>query len=154
MKFLKYLSSLALFFLLLSCSEEEIKDTTKPTIDISNGYPQNCSVIKKGVPFTFKAFFSDNVALGGYTIDIHHNFNHHTHSTEEVENCSLLPKKDAVKPFKLIKTYKIDGNPKTFEAKQTFTIDESFDSGNYHFHITLADKQGWSSIVGLSVFVE
>lgn len=149
-----YISFLAIILLLTSCGDDEVvKDTAKPTINISNGYPTNCAKIKRGEPFTFKALFSDNVALGGYTIDIHHNFDHHTHSTQE-EQCNLEPVKTPVNPFKLVKTYTIDGNPKTFNAEQTFTIDNSFDSGNYHFHIKLSDKEGWTSIMGLSIFVE
>lgn len=155
MKFLKFTCSLLIVFLLFNCSnDDEVKDTVKPVIDVSNGFPVNCSKIKRGEPFTFKALFSDNVALGGYTIDIHHNFDHHTHSTQEIKECNLDPKKDPVNPFKLIKSYTIEGNPKTFNAEQTFTIDKSFDSGNYHFHIKLADEEGWSSLVGLSIYVE
>lgn len=155
MKILKYIGFLSVALLLVNCDgDNEIKDIEKPTINISNGYPTNCAKIKRGVPFTFKALFSDNVALGSYTIDIHHNFDHHTHSTQDVEGCDLEPVKTPVNPFKLIKTYIIEGNPKTFNATQTFKIGNSFDSGNYHFHIKVADAEGWSTVMGLTIFVE
>lgn len=144
---------IAIALFIVSCSKEEIKDREKPTIDLTNGFPTNCSVIKKGEPFTFKATFNDNVALGSYSIDVHNNFDHHTHSTEE-ETCDLLPKKKPVKPFKLIKTYAIEGNPKAYRATKEFTVGKEYDSGDYHFMIKVTDKEGWTTLKGISIKIE
>ncbi len=155
MKNLKIImSSLVLFIVLFACNKENTEiDTEKPTINMDNGFPTNCVVIKKGKPFIFKALFKDNKGLAGYSIDIHHNFDHHTHSTDMVE-CDLLPKKKPVNAFKKVKTYKIEGNPTSYQASQEFMIDNEYDSGNYHFSIKVVDKEGWTSIKGISFTLE
>lgn len=153
MKLLK--SIIVLFFIFtIACSNSDKNiDTEKPTIDMANGFPTNCVVIKRGEPFTFKALFKDNQALAAYSIDIHNNFDHHTHSTE-IEPCDLLPKKKPITPFKLIKTYTIEGNPKSYEAQQNFVIGKEYDAGDYHFHIKIVDGEGWATIKGLSIRLE
>ncbi|MGE8380915.1 MAG: DUF4625 domain-containing protein, partial [Sphingobacterium sp.] len=72
----------------IACKKDkENIDTEKPTIDISaaTAFPKQCSQIRRGSSFTFRAILSDNVALGSYSIDVHHNFDHHSHSTEVEE---------------------------------------------------------------------
>lgn len=136
----------------LGCSNDDNDvDKTKPTIDISKSAFQNCTEVKKGGPFTFSAVVSDNVALGSYSFDIHHNFDHHTHSTEAgVVECSDAPDKTPINPFKLIKTSTITGSPKTYTITQQFTIPEEYEEGDYHFMIKVTDKAGWSELKGLS----
>lgn len=137
--------------LFVSCDDDNT-DNSKPTIDISKSEFQNCTVVTKGVPFTFTAEVSDNEALGSYSIDIHHNFDLHTHSTEaEVVECEAGEKQEATRPYKLIPVSKVIPNsPKTYIITETFTIPEEFQSGNYHFMIKVVDKSGWIRVKGLS----
>ncbi|PVX51782.1 uncharacterized protein DUF4625 [Balneicella halophila] len=139
--------------LAISCSDDDNDtiDKSAPTIDISGSDFQNCTVVTKGIPFTFTAKISDNEALGSYNFNIHHNFDLHTHSTEaEVVECETGEKKEATNPFKLVKAFTIPDSPKTFTIKETFTIPEEYEAGNYHFMITVVDKAGWSKVKGLS----
>jgi hypothetical protein len=140
----------------LSCERDEI-DKEKPTIDISHqdAFPVNCDTLYFGESFLFKALFSDNQALGSYSIDIHNNFNHHSHSTEVTE-CNLNPKKNPVNPLNLIEEYKIPEGLKEYETMQTVTIPSGnnsglYDEGDYHLYISLTDKEGWSVQKGLSI---
>lgn len=141
-----------LITLMVSCSKEkELVDREKPTIDVSNSIFEGCAKIKKGVPFTFTAEFKDNIALAAYSIDIHHNFDHHTHSTEaELNECILQPIKQATNPFKKDEVYKIEGGVKTFQATQEFEIPKDYESGNYHFMVKVTDHEGWTTLKGLS----
>ncbi|WP_031529297.1 DUF4625 domain-containing protein [Dyadobacter crusticola] len=137
-------------------------DKDKPAIDIEypvidtaapGSFPVQCSTVERGKAFTFKATFSDNIALGSYSIDIHHNFDHHTHSTE-VSDCETDPVKKPVNPFLLIKSFDINDNQQRFEASQQIEVPADVDPGDYHFMIRLTDKEGWQTIRGISIKIK
>jgi Domain of unknown function (DUF4625) len=138
---------------LASCSSDNNEiDTEYPVIDISasNAFPIQCSEITRGQKITFRAKFTDNTALGSYSLDIHHNFDHHTHSTE-VNNCVADPIKKPVNPMLYINSVTIPNGEKSYEAVQEITIPTDIDPGDYHFMIRLTDKEGWQTIKGLSI---
>ncbi len=137
----------------IACKKDkESIDTEKPTIDISaaTAFPKQCSQIRRGSSFTFRAKLSDNVALGSYSIDVHHNFDHHSHSTE-VEECTLEPIKKPVKPFVLVKSINIPGQPQQYDAQFQIDVPADVDPGNYHFMIQVTDQSGWSTQRGISI---
>ncbi len=151
------------FFLILivggsACNKdgnrEEI-DTEYPVIDVSgmNAFPRQCDVLKRGERFIFRAQIKDNSELGSVSVDVHHNFDHHTHSTE-VETCGLEPKKTPVKPYLLIQSFPIPEGLTSFEVQQEITVPADVDPGDYHFMIRLTDKEGWQTIKGLSIKIE
>lgn len=149
-------TTFALTFLAFSCSsDKEDIDTEYPVIDISgaDAFPVQCSEVTRGQKLIFKAHFTDNAALGSYSLDIHHNFDHHTHSTE-VNNCSSDPIKQAVKPMLYINSVSIPDDVKTFDATQEIMIPADVDPGDYHFMIRLTDKEGWQSLKGLSIKIK
>lgn len=154
MKKTKSLTALLIGLLALaSCSSDNNEiDTEYPVIDISasNAFPIQCSEITRGQKITFRAKFTDNVALGSYSLDIHHNFDHHTHSTE-VNNCIADPVKKPVNPMLYINSVTIPNGEKSYEAVQEITIPTDIDPGDYHFMIRLTDKEGWQTIKGLSI---
>ena len=148
------------FFLLIlsiSCEKNGGTDKQKPEIDLSNAgaFPMNCDTLYFGETFIFKVIFTDNAEIGSYSIDIHHNFDHHSHSTEVTE-CNLDQKKSPVNPFVFIQDYNIPGGLKEYETNLSVIIPASnakglFDEGDYHFFISLTDKEGWSAQSGLSI---
>jgi len=140
-------------FAFSSCSSDNNEiDTEYPVIDISasNAFPIQCSEITRGQKIIFRAKFTDNAALGSYSLDIHHNFDHHTHSTE-VNNCTADPIKKPVNPMLYINSVTIPSGQKSYEAVQEITIPTDIDPGDYHFMIRLTDKEGWQTIKGLSI---
>lgn len=139
--------------LLFSCGKEKEKpDTEYPVIDAaySAAFPQACSVIQRRQTMVFKARFTDNRALGAYSLDFHHNFDHHTHSTEQV-TCDEDPEKAPVKPMLFIREYTIPENSTTYEATANIEIPADVDPGDYHFMIRLTDKEGWQTLRGISI---
>jgi hypothetical protein len=146
---------LAGFFTACSGSDDDKIDTEYPVIDISatNAFPIQCSEVTRGQKFTFKAKFTDNAALGSYSLDIHHNFDHHNHSTE-VNDCTVEPIKKPVKPLLYINSVSIPDGPKSYDATQEINIPEDIDPGDYHFLIRLTDKEGWQTIKGLSIKIK
>lgn len=143
---------LVMVFLLSNCKKEtEEIDTSYPEIIASaSSFPQQCSIIKRGESFTFKAQVSDNVELGSMNIDIHHNFDHHSHSTE-VNSCNMEAIKTPVKPYLLIREINIPAGQKHYEATATINVPAEIDPGDYHFLIRITDKAGWQTIKGISI---
>ncbi|MBC8988125.1 DUF4625 domain-containing protein [Pedobacter sp. N36a] len=139
---------------LSNCSKDKAEpiDTTYPEIntDSPTAFPKQCGVLKRGEKFSFKALLSDNKELGSVSVDIHHNFDHHTHSTE-LQECDMAPVKQAVKPFLLIKNIAIPAGLKSYELNTEIDVPADIDPGDYHFMIRLTDKEGWQTIKGLSI---
>ena len=158
MKIIKRTAALlALVIGLNSCSKDEKKeiDTDYPVISTAaqNAFPKQCSVIKRGEKFVFRASLTDNVQLGSVSIDIHHDFDHHNHSTE-VSDCGLDPVKAPVKPFVLIQSYPIPTGLKNYDIQQEISVPADIDPGDYHFLIRLTDQAGWQTIRGLSIKIQ
>lgn len=143
--------------LVLSISCEKDIDKEKPDIDLSmpGTFPVNCDTLYFGEAFELKLLFSDNAELGSYSINIHNNFDHHSHSTEVTE-CNLDPIKDPVNPYKFIDEYDIPAGLREYKTSLSISISsgnsyETYDEGDYHFFISLTDAEGWSVQKGLSI---
>jgi hypothetical protein len=146
-----------------SCEKEDKIDKEKPLIDLSmqDAFPVNCDTLYFGESFELKVLFRDNVELGStsaFSIDIHHNFDQHSHSTEVTE-CDLDPKRNKDEygnPFKFIKAYDIPEGSNEYATSLSISIPSgnengNFEEGDYHFFISLTDKEGWSAQRGLSI---
>lgn len=140
-----------------ACSDNVEIDVEKPSIDLSapESFPTNCDTIYFDEPFTIKALLKDNAELGSYSIDIHNNFNQHTHSTE-AERCVFDEKKTAINPFVLIEDYELIKGLSEYLIETTMTLPykdgtEAYDEGDYHFSITVVDKEGWSTLKGFNI---
>lgn len=139
-----------------SCKKDEKSvDTEYPTIDISaaDAFPKQCSEVKRGETIVFKALLKDNVKLGSFSLDIHHNFDHHSHSTE-VSSCNMEPVKTPVNPFLYIKSFTIPSGLASYEAKAEIPVPSDIEPGDYHFMILLTDAEGWQTIKGLSIKIK
>lgn len=139
----------------LACrSENENHDQEKPVIvsDYAENFPTSCATIKRGESFTFKAHFTDNVELGSYNVEIHHNFDKHKHDTE-IASCPNedLEKKTAITPFKFNQNYPIPSGSKSFTASHQIDIPANVDTGDYHFHLKVVDKAGFHNIKAVSI---
>lgn len=135
---------------LIACERDV--DDVYPEIDISgtNAFPQNCDTIYRGQAFNFIASFSDNVELGSFSLEIHNNFDHHTHSTE-AEECDFHEDKPAVNPWLFLEQYEIPAGSQKYDADVQISVPSDIDPGDYHFQIRLTDKEGWQALTGLSV---
>ena len=140
-----------LFF--VAC-DDMVKDDEMPVIDMTSdtAFPQNCVTVYRGESFTFNALFTDNLELGSYSIEMHNNFDHHTHSTSS-EECELGAIKGAVKPLLFIEEYSIPAGKTEYSASIEINVPADVDTGDYHFMVRLTDKSGWQAFKGISVKV-
>ena len=155
MNALRHFAFLLLALLMLCCNNAI--DDVKPTLDLSgpNSFPINCDTIYFDEVFHFSALLSDNVELGSYSITIHDNFDHHSHTTE-VTVCEMDSIKEPVNPLNYIQDFSIPIGNANFQTDEAITLasandDGDFDAGDYHFFISVTDAQGWSTQKGLSV---
>lgn len=140
-----------------SCSSDDEtlptsgKDTEKPTISVNyaNGFPQACAQLKRGETYTFKALAKDNMQLASFSIDLHHNFDHHTHDNQNVQ-CALDPIRDSSNPFIYMKNFTISGG-KEYEAIVQITIPANADTGDYHCSYSVVDETGWQGRTSVDI---
>ncbi|WP_066219850.1 DUF4625 domain-containing protein [Formosa haliotis] len=155
MKFLlKHNYIFVLLLVLGACSDSDSidKDEEKPTITINydGGFPQSCEELKRGETYIFKARVTDNQALAAYSLDIHNNFDHHTHD-DQGENCALDDKKTPVNPLIFIENYPIADAVTSYEIQITVTIPSDADTGDYHCSYSVTDATGWQSRTSVDI---
>lgn len=143
--------------IIAGCSKDEETsiDDTYPIIDntAETAFPKQCSVINRGRSFVFRTTFSDDTELGSVSVDIHHNFDHHSHSTE-VSDCNMDPVKAPLRPFLLIQDFPLPAGLKNYVLEKEILVPTDVDPGDYHFLIRVTDKAGWQTIKGISIKVE
>lgn len=151
----KCIFSLLLLCTLYACSsDDEEKDMTYPVISDYGitANPIDCQQYKRGETILFKYVFTDDTELGKYNIEVHNNFDHHSHSTS-AEECTMDANKPAVNPWVYNKDYDIPSGQKTFTASVEIPIPADVDAGDYHFMIRLTDQAGWQQIKAMSIKV-
>jgi len=150
----KYYFFLFFTVLLASCSSDDNsnKDEQKPTINVNynEGFPQACTELVKGETYTFRAMVSDNVALAAYSLDIHNNFDHHTHDDQGAQ-CELEPVKQAVNPFIYMENYTIEKGLDTYEISISLKIPDTIDTGDYHCAYSVTDETGWQARTSIDI---
>lgn len=156
MKIITVALSLLVFVLIQGGCRKNV-DNEKPQVILNfpNAFPVNCDTLYFGWPYLFRLKFVDNQELGDFRIDIHHNFDHHTHSTDYVA-CVLDASKQPVNPYRYLKTHYIPGGQKEYIAEIVVVLPPEnefgkFDEGDYHMQVMISDKSGWSSMKGISL---
>ena len=144
--------SFVILLVILSSCDDLVKDEQAPSIDISStdAFPQNCITMYRGETFDFKIRLTDNIELGSFSVQMHHNFDHHTHSTSATQ-CEMAPVKNAVNPMIFINEYPIPEKLTEYVATGTISIPTNVDTGDYHFTIRVTDASGWQDFEGISV---
>lgn len=149
-----YLYFLPAILLLASCSSDDSmgKDEQKPTIsiDYNEGFPQSCTQLVKGETYIFRARVTDNRALASYSLDIHHNFDHHTHDDQGI-HCDLGPIKKAVNPLIFMENYAIENGSTAYEINIPLTIPSDIDTGDYHCSYSVTDQTGWQARTSIDI---
>ena len=104
-KILFSLTAIAALLTMVACTSNDdiVKDNELPVITDAGitANPVDCQVYSRGETIPFRYRFTDNEELGNYNIEIHNNFDHHTHGTQK-DNCKLDPKR-------IVKTTKSHG---------------------------------------------
>ena len=151
----KNILSIMLLCALCACSsddDEPQKDMLQPVISDTGivADPIDCQVYHRGDVIPFHYLFTDDTELGAYNIEIHNNFDHHTHSTSSVE-CPVDVKKDPVKPWIFRQDYTIPAGQRSYDARHDIQIPADIDTGDYHFMVRLTDHAGWQQLHAVAI---
>jgi len=138
----------AVVFLCCACVKKDHGD--KPVIELLSPVP--CDTLFFGEPFTYKVKVSDLDGLGNIKMDIHHNFGHHQHGDHAP--CALDSPKTAIHPYFEEWIFNLPEKETEYIFETQITVpDQSYDTGDYHFHIYVTDNAGYQTFTTLSVKV-
>lgn len=145
-------SSILLCALCACGSSDKTEDMMLPEIkaDSAETCPVDCQQFKRGSVIPFHYLLSDNVELGSYNIEVHNNFDHHTHSTSAAE-CEIDAEKEPVKPWVYNSDFDIPDGLQTYSATINIDIPADIDPGDYHFMVRLTDRAGWQQLKSMAV---
>lgn len=156
MKLFKFLAIIVLGGIFMTaCSGDDDssgKDQEKPEINIAyeQGFPKPCIELVKGETYTFRVMASDNDALAAYSLDIHHNFDHHTHDDQDGE-CVLEAVKQPENPWIFMENYAIEDGGSNYEITIELTVPQDVDTGDYHCSYSVTDHTGWQSRTAVDI---
>ena len=144
--------ALLLCALMGACSSPSDKDVSRPQILPQGDYasPLNCQQFERGSTLPFAYVFRDDVELGSFNMEIHNNFDHHSHSTE-ADECRQDPVKTPVDPWVFNRDYPIPSGKTRYEATMSIPVPEHIDTGEYHFMIRVTDTSGWQELKTISI---
>ena len=145
-----------------SCSSDDDKDMTYPVINTTDvqASPINGQTFKPGDVIHFMCLFTDNKELGSYNIEIHNNFDHHTHSTasgeEEGEDDDDHDHDhehghEAENAWVYNESYAIPAGTRSYTAQHDITIPTGIATGDYHFMVRLTDRAGWQQLHAVAI---
>ncbi len=123
----------------VSCDKDDDADTTKPVIELDEPEDGDELVIGEGVHF--ECDFSDNVMLGSYMVEIHNNFDHHSHSKAT----------DGTVPFFFKKEWSLNGLKNSHVHHHEIVIPENTTPGDYHLVVYCTDAAGNQSLVAREI---
>lgn len=164
-----------LFYILALCAitmgfaacENKSKDTTPPVIDEATFLPADCDIYYLGDTLRVHFICTDDAELGNFNIEIHNNFDHHTHGTsgvdcdeegeehhheegeehhqdhETVEGAWVYNR-----DFAIARGLKAD----TLDIK--IPVPEEMLDGDYHFMLRLTDRAGWQTIKAVPIHLK
>ncbi len=128
------------------------KDQIPPVISTEGitANPIDCQQYHRGEAIPFHYIMNDNEELGSYNIEIHNNFDHHTHSTTSVD-CPMDAKKGVQNPWVFNQDFVIPPGQHTYDASHDIQIPADIDPGDYHFMIRLLDREGWQQVHAVAI---
>ncbi|MDN3594913.1 DUF4625 domain-containing protein [Zunongwangia endophytica] len=140
------------FFASCSSDDDNILDTEKPEITIND--PVEDEAFAVGGELHFDVDLSDNDALSSYKVDIHNNFDGHTHSGVLNSTVAIGTKQaTTVSPWSYNETFQIEGTPQTYHAHEHIQIPAEIAEGPYHLGITVVDASGNENQVYVQVII-
>ncbi len=130
-----------------SCEKDEA-DTVQPVIEVSG--PEANEVLYVGSKIHFEVDFSDDVELKSYKVDIHDNFDGHTHKSTKHEGT----------PWHFQQSWDFEAGKKSAHVHHheivipTEIAGEEVATGDYHFMVYCTDAAGNESWVAIDVEIQ
>ncbi|MDR2383688.1 MAG: DUF4625 domain-containing protein [Prevotellaceae bacterium] len=131
----------AIFFLsLTACDKSDKSDTTKPVITLIE--PAEDDVLQIGSDVHFEAEFEDDEMLASYKVNIHPNFDDHSHAVTKSESETV--------DFEFDKSWTISGKNAAIHHHD-IVIPENATPGHYHLMVYCIDAAGNESYIAVDI---
>lgn len=128
---------------LFSACSDDNADVTKPVINLIEPAEGDELLIGSSTGIHFEMDLSDDVMLASYKIEIHNNFDNHSHGTTKAGETTT--------PFSFNKTYDISGQKNAHIHHHEILIPATATPGKYHLMIYCTDSSGNESYVARSI---
>lgn len=141
--YLPIISLLAMsVFVFISCDDSD-SDTTKPVIELHE--PEEGQALKIGSEYGvhFEMDLSDDVMLKSYMIEIHSNFDHHSHGKSRGAGETI--------DFSFNKSYDISGKKTAHIHHHDIMISKDATPGDYHLMVYCTDAAGNETYVARNI---
>ena len=152
---------------IVSCSnsDDETKDMTAPVISAEGitANPINCQQYRRGDTIPFHYLFTDDQELGSYNIEIHNNFDHHSHSTEADDHGHGMNECDdddddehehgEGNAWVYNQSFSIPAGSRSYDARNDIEIPADIAPGLYHFMVRLTDRAGWQQLHAVAIMI-
>lgn len=142
-----------------ACDKSD-KDTTYPEISTQgiDACPLGCEEYHRGDVIPFNFLFTDDTELGSYNIEIHNNFDHHTHSTssidcDEHEDHDDDEVHDVANAWVYNQDFAIPNDTRSYCARHDIEVPSNAAFGAYHFMIRVTDAAGWQQLHSVEIHV-
>lgn len=129
-------------FLFTACEDNNDNDTTPPTINLLE--PAEGDVLKIGSDIHFELELSDNEMLGSYKVDVHSNFDGHTHSR-------AIKNEGETIAFSFQKSWDLSDQKNAKIHHHEIVIPENATPGKYHLMVFCTDKAGNESNIARNI---
>lgn len=121
-------------FGLIACKKEKMEELDKQKPSITMVKPTNGQIVKGNENLQIEVKFSDNMNLSQYKLEIHPNFDGHSHGKTESE---------MVTAWEWDTIVNISGKEHT--AKFSIQVPNDVKAGNYHFTAMCTDEAGYEA---------
>lgn len=151
----------------LTACEEKSKDVTPPVIDEATFLPADCDIYYLGDTILVHFICTDDKELGNFNIEIHNNFDHHTHGTSaadcdedehehehehEGEGEEHHHDHETVEgAWVFNQDYAISRGLTADTVNVKIHVPEEVLEGDYHFMVRLTDRAGWQAIKAVPI---
>ncbi len=151
-----------------SACENKSKDTTPPVIEEATFLPADCDIYYPGDTIRVYFICSDDTELGNFNIEIHNNFDHHTHGTSSVD-CDEEEGEEHHHEEGEEHHHEHETVEGAWVYNQDFAIGRGLKSdtldigipvpvdaleGDYHFMLRLTDRAGWQTIKAVPIHLK
>lgn len=167
------MAAVALTACFVSCENHQ-KDLTPPAIDEAGFLPADCDIYYLGDILQVRFTCSDDNELGNFNIEIHNNFDHHTHGTSSVdcdddegehhhdegEHHHDDDEEDEHHHHEVEgawvfnRDYAIPAGLKEYTASIDIPVPDDVLEGDYHFMLRLTDRAGWQTLKAVAIHLK
>ncbi|WP_342989194.1 MULTISPECIES: DUF4625 domain-containing protein [Bacteroides] len=131
-------------FMFFSCDNDDSSDTTKPLIELHEPEEGQALEIGNEHGVHFEMDLSDDVMLKSYKIEIHSNFDHHSHGGNSRAAQETVD-------FSFNRSYDVSGQKTAHIHHHDIVIPANATAGDYHLMVYCTDAAGNESYIARNI---